>query len=138
MATKKKTEKPVQLSIWEILEHPLFEKNLTSEMKILEYAGKNYQALKMKIEEQYKKDLATLEMAKEVGMKELLHDYSTPEDFTVKYVEVITKKSRLSAHKRELIENFFGPIIKGTAIDIINEKEKPCDSQQNQAKDSKK
>lgn len=138
MSTKKnpspktKVDPPVQLSIWDILEHPKFEKNLEEEMKLLKYTGEHYAQLKEQVEQQYQKDLATLELAKDNQMKELLKDYETPADLTVKYVETITKKSRLSHHKRELIEQLFGPIIKGTAIDIVNEKAKESCEQPSQ------
>ena len=128
---KTKIDKPVKLSIWEILEHPLFEKNLEGEMKLLKYSGENYAVLKQQVEQQYLKDLATLELAKDNQMKDLLKTYDSPADLTVKYVEVITKKSRLSRHKRDLIESFFGQLVKSTAIDIINErnkKEEACSS----------
>lgn len=132
-------EKPVQLSIWEILEHPLFEQNLTKEMELLSYAGKNYKQLKAQIDQQYANDTALLEMAKSSQMKELLRDYPKPEDLTVKYVEVISKKSNFSASKREIIQSLFGTIVKRTAIDIINNKDKEqCKSVENSAEDSKK
>lgn len=124
---KSKVTKPVQMSIWDILENPLFEKNLGEEMKLAEYYGKNYEQLKAKIEQDYRQSMATLDLAKDVQMKELLHDFSKPDDFTIKYVEVMTKKSRLARHKRDLIELFFAPIIKNTAIQIIKQKEeKSC------------
>lgn len=123
-AQKVNYEKPVQLSIWDILEHPLFEKKLTEEIDLLKFAGENYTSLKSRIEEQYKRDLAILEEGKDNQMKELLKDYPKPEDLTVKYVEVITKKSRLGSHKRQLIETVFSRIVKSCAIDIINEKAK--------------
>lgn len=122
----KETPQPTQLSIWDILEHPQFEKNLAEEMRIFTYAGQHYADLREKIEKQYQADIALLELARQNQLKELLHDYSKPEDFTVKYVEVITKKSKLGHAKRELTEKFFSPIVKRTAIDIINEKEKKC------------
>lgn len=117
-------EPPVQLSIWDVLEHPKFEQNLEEEMKLLKYTGEYYAQLKEQVEQQYRKDLVTLELSKDNQMKELLKDYDTPADLTVKYVEVITKKSRFAHHKRELIEQLFGPIIKRTAIDIVNDKAK--------------
>lgn len=100
-------------------------------MKLLKYSGENYAVLKQQVEQQYLKDLATLELAKDNQMKDLLKTYDTPADLTVKYVEVITKKSRLSRHKRDLIESLFGQLVKSTAIDIINErnkKEETCNS----------
>jgi len=121
---KTNVEPPVQLSIWDVLEHPKFEQNLEEEMKLLEYTGKHYAQLKEQVEQQYRKDLETLELAKDNQMKELLKDYPKPADFTVKYVEVITKKSRLAHHKRELIEQVFSQLVKRTAIDIVNEKAK--------------
>ena len=130
MATTKKNKKqekpapPVQLSIWDILEHPLFEKNLQEEMNLMSYSSQHYAELKAQIEQQFQKDLATLELAKDNQMKELIKDFPKPEDITVKYVEVITKKSKLGHHKRELIGTFFEPLVKRTAIEIINEKEK--------------
>lgn len=114
---------PIQLTIWEILEHPLFETNLSEEIKTFQYVGKNAKELRARIDEQYRKDIATLELADDNQMKELLKDFSTPEDLTVKYVEVIAKKSRLAHHKRELIQAMFEPIVKRTAIDIINQRE---------------
>lgn len=87
------------------------------------YSSQNYAELKAKIEQQYRKDIATLELAKDNQMRELLKDYAKPEEFTVKYVEVIAKKSKLGSHKRDLIKHFFEPLVKRTAIDIINEKE---------------
>ena len=60
------------------------------------------------LKEQFQKDMATLELAKDNQMKELLKEYDTPADLSVKYVEVITKKSKLGHHKRELIGTFFG------------------------------
>lgn len=119
-----KPQPPIQLSIWDILEHPLFEKNLTEEMNVMTYSSKHYAELKAKIEQQYQKDMATLELAKDNQMKELLKDYAKPEELTVKYVEVISKKSKLGSHKRDLIKYFFEPLVKRTAIDIINEREK--------------
>lgn len=124
-----KPQPPVQLSIWDILEHPLFEKNLTEEMNVMTYSSQHYAELKAKIEQQYQKDMATLELAKDNQMKELLKDYAKPEELTVKYVEVISKKSKLGSHKRELIKYFFEPLVKRTAIDIINEREK-CESKE--------
>lgn len=121
---KTNVEPPVQLSIWDVLEHPKFEQNLEEEMKLLKYTGEHYAQLKKQVEQQYRKDLATLELAKDNQMKELLKDYPKPEDLTVKYVEVITKKSRLAHHKRELIEQVFSQLVKSTAIDIVNEKDK--------------
>ena len=112
-----------QLSIWEILEHPIFETNLSEEMELLRYAGKHTDELRARIEEQYRKDMATLDLASDNQMKELLKDFEKPEDLAVKYVEVITKKSRLAHHKRELIGAMFEPLVKRTAIDIINDKE---------------
>lgn len=100
-------------------------------MKLLKYTGENYAVLKQQVEQQYQKDLATLSLAKDNQMKDLLKHYDTPADLTIKYVEVITKKSRLSHHKRELVESLFGPLVKSTAIDIINErnkKEETCKS----------
>lgn len=130
MAITKKNKKqekpapPVQLSIWDILEHPLFEKNLQEEMNLMSYSSQHYAELKVQIEQQFQKDMATLELAKDNQMKELLKDFPKPEDITVKYVEVITKKSKLGHHKRELIGTFFEPLVKRTAIEIINQKEK--------------
>lgn len=130
MSTIKKNKKqekpapPVQLSIWDILEHPLFEKNLQEEMNLMSYSSQHYAELKAQIEQQFQKDMATLELAKDNQMKELIKDFPKPEDITVKYVEVITKKSKLGHHKRELIGTFFEPLVKRTAIEIINEKEK--------------
>lgn len=130
MSTTKKNKKqekpapPVQLSIWDILEHPLFEKNLQEEMNLMSYSSQHYAELKAQIEQQFQKDMATLELAKDNQMKELIKDFPKPEDITVKYVEVITKKSKLGHHKRELIGTFFEPLVKRTAIEIINEKEK--------------
>ena len=121
---KTNVEPPVQLSIWDVLEHPKFEQNLEEEMKLLKYTGEHYAQLKEQVEQQYRKDLATLELAKDNQMKELLKDYPKPEDLAVKYVEVITKKSRLAHHKRELIEQVFSQLVKSTAIDIVNEKAK--------------
>ena len=145
MATTKKNKKqekpapPVQLSIWDILEHPLFEKNLQEEMNLMNYSSKHYSELKAQIEQQFQKDMATLELAKDNQMKELLKEYDTPADLSVKYVEVITKKSKLGHHKRELIGTFFEPLIKRTAIEIINEKEKEsCKSKENQTPTSTK
>lgn len=145
MATTKKNKKqeklapPVQLSIWDILEHPLFEKNLQEEMNLMSYSSQHYAELKAQIEQQFRKDMATLELAKDNQMKELLKDFPKPEDITVKYVEVITKKSKLGHHKRELIGTFFEPLIKRTAIEIINEKEKEsCKSKEDQTPTSTK
>lgn len=90
----------------------------------MNYSSQHYAELKAQIEQQFQKDIATLELAKDNQMKELLKEYDTPADFSVKYVEVITKKSKLGHHKRELIGTFFEPLIKRTAIEIINEKEK--------------
>ena len=141
MATTKKNKKqekpapPVQLSIWEILEHPLFEKNLQEEMNLMSYSSQHYAELKAQIEQQFQKDMATLELAKDNQMKELLKDFPKPEDITVKYVEVITKKSKLGHHKRELIGVFFEPLIKRTAIEIINEKEKERCAESSSQKD---
>lgn len=90
----------------------------------MSYSSKHYAELKAQIEQQFQKDMATLELAKDNQMKELLNEYDTPADLSVKYVEVITKKSKLGHHKRELIGTFFEPLIKRTAIEIINEKEK--------------
>lgn len=128
---KVKVDPPIQISIWEILESDEFEKNLTEEMKLMTYTGEHYDELKRQVEEQYKKDIATLELAHRPAMKELLKAYSKPEEFTTKYVEVIAKKSRLSKDKRELISDFFAGIVKRSAIDIINNKDKKkCESQQ--------
>lgn len=145
MATTKKNKKqeklapPVQLSIWDILEHPLFEKNLQEEMSLMSYSSQHYAELKAQIEQQFQKDMAILELAKDNQMKELLKDYDTPADLSVKYVEVITKKSKLGHHKRELIGTFFEPLIKRTAIEIINEKEKEsCKSKEDQTQISTK
>lgn len=141
MATTKKNKKqekpapPVQLSIWGILEHPLFEKNLQEEMNLMNYSSKHYAELKAQIEQQFQKDMATLELAKDNQMKELLKEYDTPADLSVKYVEVITKKSKLGHHKRELIGTFFEPLIKRTAIEIINEKEKEKCAESSSQKD---
>ena len=141
MSTTKKNKKqekpapPVQLSIWNILEHPLFEKNLQEEMNLMSYSSKHYAELKAQIEQQFQKDMATLELAKDNQMKELLKDFPKPEDITVKYVEVITKKSKLGHHKRELIGTFFEPLIKRTAIEIINEKEKEKCAESSSQKD---
>ena len=108
-------------------------------MELLSYVGKNYKQLKAQIDQQYANDTALLEMAKSSQMKELLRDYPKPEDLTVKYVEVISKKSNFSASKRETIQNLFGTIVKRTAIDIINNKDKEqCKSVENSAEDSKK
>lgn len=90
----------------------------------MSYSSKHYAELKAQIEQQFQKDMSTLELAKDNQMKELLNEYDTPADLSVKYVEVITKKSKLGHHKRELIGTFFEPLIKRTAIEIINEKEK--------------
>jgi len=120
--TKTVVDPPVQLPIWDILEHPIFEEKLTAEMQLLKHIGENYDSLKKQVEEQYKRDLETLEMAKDPQLKELLKDFPKPDDFTVKYVEVFTKKSRLSHHKREVIEKIFSQLVKSTAIDIINSK----------------
>ena len=141
MSTTKKNKKqekpapPVQLSIWNILEHPLFEKNLQEEMNLMSYSSQHYAELKAQIEQQFQKDMATLELAKDNQMKELLKDFPKPEDITVKYVEVITKKSKLGHHKRELIGTFFEPLIKRTAIEIINEKEKEKCAESSSQKD---
>lgn len=141
MATTKKNKKqekpapPVQLSIWDILEHPLFEKNLQEEMNLMSYSSQHYAELKAQVEQQFRKDMATLELAKDNQMKELLKDFPKPEDITVKYVEVITKKSKLGHHKRELIGTFFEPLIKRTAIEIINEKEKEKCAESSSQKD---
>ena len=134
MATKKtskpefKVEEPTQLSIWDVLEHPEFEKNLSEEMKLLQYAGENYSVLKQRVDQQYKKDIATLELAKDNQMQELLSDYKTPADFTVVYVEIITKKVSLTAHKRDLVKRLFESVVKRTAINIINEKAKEAET----------
>lgn len=90
----------------------------------MNYSSQHYAELKAQIEQQYQKDMAILELSKDNQMKELLKDFPKPEDITVKYVEVITKKSKFGHHKRELIGTFFEPLIKRTAIEIINEKEK--------------
>lgn len=90
----------------------------------MSYSNQHYAELKAQIEQQFQKDMATLELAKDNQMKELLKDFPKPEDLAVKYVEVITKKSKFGHHKRELIGAFFEPLIKRTAIEIINEKEK--------------
>ena len=90
----------------------------------MSYSSQHYAELKAQIEQQFQKDMATLELAKDNQMKELIKDFPKPEDITVKYVEVITKKSKLGHHKRELIGTFFEPLGKRTAIEIINEKEK--------------
>lgn len=119
----KQAGKPIQLSIWEVLEHPIFEKNLTEEMDLLSYTGKNYNVLKQQLEQKYQADMALLEMAKDSALKELLRDYPKPEDLTIKYVETISKKSHFSKHKRDIIEQLFGNVIKRSAIAIINEKE---------------
>lgn len=92
----------------------------------MNYSSKHYDQLKAQIEQQFQKDMATLELAKDNQMKDLLKEYAKPEDITVKYVEVISKKSKLGAHKRELIQQLFEPLVKRTAIDIINEREKTC------------
>ena len=104
-------------------------------MKLMNYTSQHYSELKAQVEQQYKKDLATLELAKDNQMKELLKDYDTPADISVKYVEVITKKSKLGHHKRELINMFFEPLIKRTAIEIINEKEKEKCAESSSQKD---
>lgn len=141
MPTTKKNKKqekpapPVQLSIWDILEHPLFEKNLQEEMNLMSYSSQHYAELKAQIEQQFQKDMATLELAKDNQMKELIKDFPKPEDITVKYVEVITKKSKLGHHKRELIGTFFEPLVKRTAIEIINEKEKEKCAESSSQKD---
>lgn len=96
---------------------------MSEEIKTFQYIGKNAKELRAKIDEQYRKDIATLELANDNQMKELLKDFDTPEDLTVKYIEVIAKKSRLAHRKRELIQAMFEPIVKRTAIDIINDKE---------------
>ena len=101
----------------------------------MNYSSQHYTELKAQIEQQYQKDLATLELAKDNQMKELLKDFPKPEDITVKYVEVITKKSKLDSHKRELIGTFFEPLIKRTAIEIINEKEKEKCAESSSQKD---
>lgn len=101
----------------------------------MSYSSQHYAELKAQIEQQYQKDLATLELAKDNQMKELLKDFPKPEDITVKYVEVITKKSKLGSHKRELIGAFFEPLIKRTAIEIINEKEKEKCAESSSQKD---
>lgn len=132
-----KVQPPVQLSIWDILEHPLFEKNLTEEMNVMIYSSQHYSELKAQVEQQYQKDMATLALAKDNQMKELLKDYAKPEELTVKYVEVISKKSKLGSHKRDLIKYFFEPLVKRTAIDIVNEKEK-CKSEKTPAPTSTK
>ena len=108
-------------------------------MNLMNYSSKHYSELKAQIEQQFQKDMATLELAKDNQMKELLKEYDTPADLSVKYVEVITKKSKLGHHKRELIGTFFEPLIKRTAIEIINEKEKEsCKSKENQTPTSTK
>ena len=105
----------------------------------MSYSSQHYAELKAQIEQQFQKDMATLELAKDNQMKELLKDFPKPEDITVKYVEVITKKSKLGHHKRELIGTFFEPLIKRTAIEIINEKEKEsCKSKEDQTPTSTK
>lgn len=105
----------------------------------MSYSSQHYAELKTQIEQQFQKDMATLELAKDNQMKELLKDFPKPEDITVKYVEVITKKSKLGHHKRELIGTFFKPLIKRTAIEIINEKEKEsCKSKEDQTQTSTK
>lgn len=101
----------------------------------MNYSSKHYAELKAQIEQQYRKDMATLELAKDNQMKELLSDYDTPADLSVKYVEVITKKSKLGHHKRELIGAFFEPLIKRTVIEIINEKEKEKCAESSSQKD---
>ena len=78
----------------------------------MSYSSQHYAELKAQIEQQFQKDMATLELAKDNQMKELLKDFPKPEDITVKYVEVITKKSKLGHHKRELIGTFFEPLVK--------------------------
>lgn len=103
------------------------------------YSSQHYAELKAQIEQQYQKDMATLELAKDNQMKELLKDYAKPEELTVKYVEVISKKSKLGSHKRDLIKYFFEPLVKRTAIDIINEREKEkCKSEKTPAPTSTK
>lgn len=105
----------------------------------MSYSSKHYAELKAQIEQQFQKDMATLELAKDNQMKELLKEYDTPADLSVKYVEVITKKSKLGHHKRELIGTLFEPLIKRTAIEIINEKEKEsCKSKEDQTQISTK
>lgn len=105
----------------------------------MNYSSKNYVQLKEQIQHQFQKDMETLELAKDNQMKELLKDYPKPEDLSVKYVEVIAKKSKLGSHKRELIRKFFEPLVKRTAIDIINEREKEtCKSAEPQLQDSAK
>lgn len=101
----------------------------------MSYSSKHYAELKAQIEQQFRKDMATLELAKDNQMKELLKEYDTPADLSVKYVEVITKKSKLGHHKRELIGTFFEPLIKRTAIEIINEKEKEKCAESSSQKD---
>lgn len=101
----------------------------------MSYSSKHYAELKAQIEQQFQKDMATLELAKDNQMKELLKEYDTPADLSVKYVEVITKKSKLGHHKRELIGTFFEPLIKRTAIEIINEKEKEKCAESSSQKD---
>lgn len=92
----------------------------------MNYSSKHYDQLKAQIEQQFQKDMATLELAKDNQMKELLKDYSKPEDLAVKYVEVISKTSELGSHKRYLINRLFEPLVKRTALDIISEREKSC------------
>ena len=101
----------------------------------MSYFSQHYAKLKVQIEQQFRKDMATLELAKDNQMKELIKDFPKPEDITVKYVEVITKKSKLGHHKRELIGTFFEPLIKRTAIEIINEKEKDKCAESSSQKD---
>ena len=101
----------------------------------MSYSSQHYAELKAQIEQQFQKDMATLELAKDNQMKELLKDFPKPEDITVKYVEVITKKSKLGHHERELIGTFFEPLIKRTAIEIINEKEKEKCAESSSQKD---
>lgn len=101
----------------------------------MNYSSKHYAELKTRIEQQFQKDMAILELAKDSQMKELLKDFPKPEDITVEYVGVITKKSKLGHHKRELIGTFFEPLIKRTAIEIINEKEKEKCAESSSQKD---
>lgn len=93
-------------------------------MELMNYTIKHAKELRVQVQQRYEKDMQTLALAEEVSFKELLKDYSKPDDFTMKYVEVMTKKSNLSKHKRDLIEQFFAPIIKNTAIQMCNGRQK--------------
>ena len=120
---KEQTSQAINISIWDVLQNPKFEENLKKEMELMDYTTKHTKELRVQVQQQYERDMQTLALAEEVSFKELLKDYSKPDDFTIKYVEVMTKKSKLSKHKRNLIEQFFAPIIKNTAIQMCNEAE---------------